>query len=108
MDLKPLALIAASTVLAAPAVAQDFAAAPGKTRVTLFFEGRTPVQRPDTVESLTLETQAPPRAPTVKVTPSSAATAVDPTVEPTAVQRVVRNLTDEEWASHPSNPANRP
>ncbi|MEL6664089.1 MAG: hypothetical protein AAFR33_13930 [Pseudomonadota bacterium] len=97
-DYIPLAVLAGLLAPAAPALAQDFAAAPGKSRVTLYFQGHEPAPRFEPASAVTEVRAAVPKAepepaPEAKTAPAG--------------QSEIRYMTAQEWAVHPSNPARR-
>lgn len=104
-DIVTLALVAGLMLPVFPAAAQDFAAAPGKTRVTLFFEGSAPVPRPEPAASLAVDRRVPPPAPAAKPRPEPPVLEEAPVSQDGGVHRTVRYMTAAEWAAHPANPA---
>lgn len=104
-DFLPLAIAAGLMLPAFPATAQDFAAGPGKTRVTLYFEGSAPTLRPEPAASLAVNRRVPPLAPAAKPRPEPLVLEEAPASQDGAVHRTVRYMTAAEWAVHPANPA---
>lgn len=105
-DYIPLAIIAGLLAPATAANAQDYGAAPGKTRVTLYFEGSQPVARP-TPAAVRVSADRD-RAPSINTRDTVQAYRSEalPTLSASdGAPRSVRYMTAEEWARHPANTA---
>ncbi|MEM9738637.1 MAG: hypothetical protein AAF829_02130 [Pseudomonadota bacterium] len=104
-DLVPLIVVAGLLAPGDLACAQDFAAAPGKTRVTLYFDGASLEKRPnppleDHADHRLERLQAPQD---MQARPASGIPASGLAMDET--RRTVRYMTADEWARHPSNRA---